>query len=294
MPGVPRAENPAGVVLDADVMTSPRRRRSWTKPYRFARWMVADAWPYLAWPELASPRNLWLCWRVCGYTQQNMAGLVNVISLAERADRAGVGGAFVECGVWRGGCAGIMAHLANSTGRRVWLFDSFEGMPEASAQDVGDAAHALTLGRKEGRLVPVGTNVAALEDVRDLLHRQLRVSRDVVEIRKGWFQDTVWRARAEIGPIALLRLDGDWYESTKTCLEALYDQVEHGGFVIIDDYGTFPGCRTAVDEFLASRSLDVDIHTVDYTRVYFQKPVSKSGNRFADPSTRAAGAHRSP
>jgi hypothetical protein len=60
-------------------------------------------------------RNPWLCWRVCGYTQRNVSGLVNVIELADRANRDGLPGAFVECGVWRGGCAGIMARLARST-----------------------------------------------------------------------------------------------------------------------------------------------------------------------------------
>lgn len=248
------------------------RRISWTKPYRFARWMVADGWPYLSWRQAANLRNLWLCWRVCGYTQQNMSGLVNVIELADRANRSGMPGAFVECGVWRGGCAGIMARLAQPARRKVWLFDSFEGMPEATAEDVGDAAHALTRGRKGGRLVPVGTNVALLDDVLDLLHRKLGISRAVVEIRQGWFQDTVSRASGEIGPIALLRLDGDWYESTRICIEALYDQVAQDGFIVVDDYGAFPGCKTAIDEFLASRGLSVTLHPVDYTRVYFQKP----------------------
>jgi O-methyltransferase len=234
--------------------------------------MVADAWPYLSWRQLTSVRNLWLCWRVCGYTQQNMSGLVNVIELADRVNLAGIPGAFVECGVWRGGCAGIMARLAQPARRTVWLFDSFEGMPEATEQDVGDAAHALARGRKDGRLVAVGTNVAVLEDVQDLIHRKLGVSRAGVEIRQGWFQDTVGRARGEVGPIALLRLDGDWYESTRTCIEALYDQVAEGGFVVIDDYGEFPGCRTAIDQFFATRGLRVTLHAVDYTRVYLQKP----------------------
>ena len=70
----------------------------------------------------------------------------------------------------------------------------------------------------------------------------------------------------------MLRLDGDWYESTRTCIEALYDQVVEDGFVVVDDYGAFPGCKTAIDEFFANRKIAVTLHAVDYTRVYFQKP----------------------
>jgi O-methyltransferase len=137
---------------------------------------------------------------------------------------------------------------------------------------MGDAAQALARGRKGGRLVPVGTNVALLADVQDLLFRKLGIRRADVDIRQGWFQDTVWAAYDAIGPIVLLRLDGDWYESTRTCIEALYDQVAEDGFVVVDDYSAFPGCKTAIDEFLANRNLSVTLHPVDYTRVYFQKP----------------------
>jgi hypothetical protein len=77
--------------------------------------------------------------------------------------------------------------------------------------------------------------------------------------------------RDEVGPIGVLRLDGDWYESTKCCLDQLFDQVVPGGYIIIDDYGHWEGCRHAVDEFLAHRNLDVELVTVDYTGRYFRK-----------------------
>jgi hypothetical protein len=248
--------------------------------------LLGDSWPYLGWWEILNPANLLLCRRVRGYTQQNMAGLVNVKKLAGRANRARLEGAFVECGVWRGGCAGIMGLYAEEADRRLWLFDSFEGMPEASALDTGQMAEDLAQGRRGGRLVAVGTNVASSEDVRDLLHRKLGLRPETVVIRKGWFQHTVAAAAPEIGPIALLRIDGDWYASTKVCLEGLYDNVVAGGFVVIDDYGVFPGCKAAVDEFMEKRGLKVEMVTVDYARAYFQKPLSPS-NKNTDP--RCAG-----
>lgn len=236
-----------------------------TKLYRFARWTAASR-PYVAWRDLLRPRNLGLCWRVFGYTQQNMAGLLNVRDLAACVDAAEREGAFVECGVWRGGCAGLMGLLAGARGREMWLFDSFEGMPERSPRDTGEHAEELARG-----MLSVGTNVASVDDVRELLFRRLGLDTSAVRIRKGWFQDTIPSARDEIGPIALLRIDADWYESTRACLEGLYDNVVEGGFVVIDDYWWFPGCRAAVDEFLENAAGPVQLHSVDDTRVYFQK-----------------------
>ena len=239
--------------------------------------MVAESWQYMQWRDLLSLTNLRSCWRVYGYTEQSMAGIVNVRTLARWADQGGLPGAFVECGVWRGGCAGIMCLMAQASGRRVWLFDSFEGMPEATERDVGPQAEELAFGRKKGRLVPVGSNVATLEEVQHLLKCKLGVDLTTVVFRKGWFQQTIEPAQDEIGPVAILRVDGDWYESTKVCLEGLYDNVVEGGFIIIDDYGWFPGCKAAVDEFLADRKLEVQIIAVDYTCVYFCKPASARG-----------------
>lgn len=250
-----------------DIVPARLRR---LKVYRFIRWMVIDSWPYLRWNQLLNPSSLLLCWRVCGYTQQNMAGLLNVCALAARVDSGKRRGAFVECGVWRGGCAGVMGLLAKAGGRRLWLFDSFAGMPERSERDIGREAEDLANGA-----TATGTNVASLEDVQELLYRKLRLNREAVEIRKGWFHETIEPAKREIGPIAILRIDADWYESTRTCLDILYENVVDGGFVIVDDYGWFPGCRAAVDEFLACGRHSVELCIVDYTRVYFEKPATQ-------------------
>jgi len=85
------------------------------------------------------------------------------------------------------------------------------------------------------------------------------------------FQDTFPSVRT--GDIALLHIDADWYESVKLCLERFYDSVQPGGFVVIDDYGHWEGCKKATDEFLRNRSLDVTLTRVDYTGRYFQKPL---------------------
>jgi hypothetical protein len=75
-----------------------------------------------------------------------------------------------------------------------------------------------------------------------------------------------------VGPVAILRLDGDWYASIKVCLESLYGNVVSGGFVVVDDYGVYEGCTRAVDEFLDRNGINVFLHQVDEGCAYFIKP----------------------
>jgi len=198
--------------------------------------------------------------------------LKNVYELAENVESAGVQGAFVECGVWKGGCAGVLAHVAKKAGcrRKTWLFDSFEGLPEPGPMD-GDHAREYSRGRSSGRLRSVERCVGRVDHVKRLFEK-LRIDPSSVVIKTGWFQDTLPNVGAEIGPISLLRIDGDWYESTKCCFDNLYSHVVHGGFIIIDDYGHWEGCKKAVDAFLQAKNLRVNLLPIDYTGVYFVKP----------------------
>jgi O-methyltransferase len=176
-------------------------------------------------------------------------------SLAWQVDevqRAGVPGAFVECGVWRGGASFLMARRAAIRGpaRTTWMFDSFAGLPDPQRID-GPAALQYSLDidsptyfdncRAELSLCREGA-------------RKFHVESDV-EIVEGPFDETLPKMSAAVGPIALLRIDCDWYHAVRTCLENLSDQVSGGGFIVIDDYYIWDGCAIAVHEFLASRKL---------------------------------------
>ena len=195
------------------------------------------------------------------YTMVTEDRIRNIYDLASDLEKRGVRGAFVECGVWRGGCAAVMAAVAKRarSGRLLWLFDSFEGLPEPTEKDGQMAAEYS--GTTRGELRPIERLVAPLDDVRTIMGR-LGIDPATVVVRKGWFQDTLPAARSEIGPIALLRLDGDWYESTKVCLQNLYDEVVPGGHVVFDDYDYWEGCRRAVDEFLAERGIQTALQPV--------------------------------
>jgi O-methyltransferase len=182
-------------------------------------------------------------------TWVDLARLQNLQHLAMQA----VPGAFVECGVAQGGSLAFMAALARD--RDIWGFDSFEPLPALTANDRGSGEAFVGL-QCSG---PKGEGAVAATFAR------LGVPMGRVHVVKGWFEDTLPECVGEIGPIALLRLDSDWYEATRYTLEMLYDSVVPGGVVIIDDYGSFDGCRKAVDDFRNQRSVGRELQRTPET-----------------------------
>jgi O-methyltransferase len=163
-----------------------------------------------------------------------------------------VTGAIVECGVAQGGSSAAMALALRDAGetRHLWLFDSFEGLPDATADDVDPGSGATGA---HIRPLPKGSCLGTYEEVERLMARVVGVPSENFTLVKGWFQETVSQTAERIGQIAVLRLDGDWYESTRCCLVGLYDQLVSGGLLIIDDYHSCYGAHRAVHEFLAER-----------------------------------------
>lgn len=191
-------------------------------------------------------------YRVMPYSLIGASGLEHTHDLAADAVQRQTPGAFVECGVARGGCAALLATVAaaDATPRVCWFFDSYEGLPEPTADDFADGQTGDHI-----RPLPKGSCYGAYEQVAELLFETFSLDRDAIRLVKGWFQDTLAVEGSEIGPIAVLRVDGDWYESTRCVLDELYDQVSVGGHVIIDDYFSCYGARRATDEFLAERAI---------------------------------------
>lgn len=210
--------------------------------------------------------------KVYPYTMSGYKRLSNVYNLANKIEQDKWEGAFAECGVWKGGCSAVMAFVAkkHNSNRKIWLFDSFEGLPEPTIED-GDIAKKYAGNKAEGKLKTIHECVGPLEDVKKVFFDVLNIKEDNVVIKKGWFQDTLPKERENIGSIAILRLDGDWYESTKVCLENLYDNVILGGYIIIDDYGHWEGAKKALDEFFITRNIKPDLIKIDYTGIYFKK-----------------------
>jgi hypothetical protein len=184
--------------------------------------------------------------------------------------RSGVPGDLIETGVWRGGATIFMRGLLKVhavTDRLVWAADSFEGLPKPDAERFPLEANAQAgpVMQKSYENLAVGLdevkrNFAAY----GLLDEQVR-------FLKGWFKDTL--PTAPIGTLSLMRLDGDFYESTREGLTSLYDRLSIGGYVIIDDYGedTWTYCRRAVDEFRAARQIVDPLIAVDSKCSYWQR-----------------------
>ena len=201
------------------------------------------------------------------YTMLSEARLYSLFCLAKRICVENIPGNFVECGVAGGGSTALMAAVMKRYTQQLrWLyaFDSFEGMPAPTEEDNqgGIPADASGWG--------TGTCAAPEASVREICSK-LGVS-DLVHTVKGYFQDTLPQMRDSVGMIALLHMDGDWYESTKAILHNLYDRVVNDGVIQVDDYGHWEGCRQAVHEFEAMREIEFDIHPIDGTGVWFSCP----------------------
>lgn len=188
--------------------------------------------------------------------------LQNIQHCIETVLADGVAGDFIETGIWRGGACIFMRGVLMAYGvtdRIVWAADSFEGVPPPSLQQ--DAGFNISR-----EVLPV--LAVSLEDVRELFARYGLLD-DQVRFLKGWFRDTL--PTAPIQQLAVLRLDGDLYESTMDALNPLYDKVTRGGFVIVDDYGSCPPCKLAIDEFRAQRGIADPLQTIDQHGVYWRK-----------------------
>ena len=199
-----------------------------------------------------------LIWTVRPYTMLLYARLSALYEAARRLEKEGIEGSFVECGVWNGGSAGVVAAVAKE--RHIWLFDSWKGLPEPSIYDIS----------LRGQPGQKGMALGSEEKARELLFEKLKLNDGTIHLVRGWFSDSLPARKNEVGQIALLHLDCDWYESVKLCLEELYDRVVIGGYVFIDDYGHWRGCKKAVDEFIKKRTLGVELVRIDYTGVCFR------------------------
>ena len=171
-------------------------------------------------------------------------------------DKREVAGDVVECGVWNGGSCALMATV---TDRKIWMFDSFEGLPKPGAKD----------GARERKYHFEGWNKGAQDYVKEIFD-ELKIPKNRYEIVPGWFDKTL--ESSPVNPIALLHVDADWYDSVKIILEKFYDRVPVGGYVVLDDYGAFEGCRNAFRDFCKERGIPMPVLTqADWTGHYFKK-----------------------
>ncbi len=242
-----RSHGLSGLVKRTVVRAVAGRRAKLVRPFRFDPEKRAEG---RDWPPTA-------------HTMIGLKRLNNLQDCVETVLRDKVPGDLLEAGVWRGGASIFMRAVLKVHGvtdRRVWLADSFAGLPPPDLvnypQDQGSRFHEV-----EQLAVP-------LEKVQEhfalygLLDEQVR-------FLKGWFKDTLPAAPVE--RLAVARLDGDMYASTMDAITGLYPKLSPGGFLIVDDYGAVPACRQAIHDYRERHAIREEIVPIDWTGVYWRR-----------------------
>lgn len=202
-------------------------------------------------------------WPMLAHTMIGSKRMNNLQSCVEDVIQRRVPGDLIETGVWRGGACIFMRGILRAYGvkdRRVWVADSFEGLPRPDPEkypvDAGDVHHQIKL------------LAISLEEVQSNFSRYGLLD-DQVCFLKGWFKDTLPAAPCK--RLAVVRLDGDMYESTMDGLTHLYPRLAAGGYLIVDDFGAVPGCRQAVEDYRRDQVIREPIQPIDGLGVFWQR-----------------------
>jgi O-methyltransferase len=196
------------------------------------------------------------------YTMMSLPRLRSLASLVDMLHDSRTEGCVVECGTWRGGSLALMNWKFCTLGdeRELWAFDSFQGLPPPSENDPSNSHDVYY----------PGVCAAPQEDVLKAMRAVGQHPRKL-HVVPGWLADTL--PSADTGPIAMLNVDVDWYESVRIVLESLFDRVVAGGIINFDDYGCWTGCDRAVHEFLEARGLPKSVlrRTKDRSGAWLRK-----------------------
>lgn len=193
--------------------------------------------------------------KVTPYTLCDSERIKSLINLSADVNSKGIEGDFVECGTYKGGTAAVLSKYMGA-GRRLYLYDSFEGLPETSEKDGAEAAKW------------VGRCVGSVEDVKEVM-KLVQTKEDQYVIRKGWFEQTFREALPN--KVALLHCDADWYSSVMIVLDTFYPLIPEGGCIVLDDFGYWEGCREAFYDFCEKRGEKPLLERVGRSQAYWIK-----------------------
>ncbi len=200
------------------------------------------------------------------YTMLPINRLFSLYQLTKQICQRNIPGNFVECGVAGGGSTALMLLIIqkySQSPRTIFACDSYEGMPKPSAEDTLENVAADDTGWG------TGTCAAPESSVKEICEK-IGMSQHL-RVVKGYFENTLPEVKQEMGQLAFLHIDCDWYESTKTILHELYDQVTPGTAIQVDDYGYWDGVGKALHEFEQVRGLNFSIEPLEGA-AWFQKP----------------------
>jgi hypothetical protein len=213
--------------------------------------------------------EFWEIYNLCKpYTMTSVEPMYALYTSVNYIIESNIQGSIVVCGVWRGGSAMLIAKMLsnrNISDRKIYLFDTFEGMSAPTEHDIdfrGDHASVLLKENENNKEESVWC-LADLEDVQNNMRLTDFPEENIMYI-KGKIENTIPENMPE-EDIALLHLDTDWYESTKHELQYLYPKLVINGVLLIDDYGHWEGCRKAVDEYLKENGINILLNRIDGT-----------------------------
>jgi hypothetical protein len=208
------------------------------------------------------------------YTMTSAERLWSLLNAVRYVTVENVPGDFVECGVWRGGSVMAMAGELTRLGvddRRIWLYDTFEGMTAPTSEDIEASTGRTAADMLSTTAVADGNNVWCVAG-RPEVEANVRSTGYRFE-QFQFVEGDVAHTLPHHAPnqISLLRLDTDWYESTRVAMDVLYPRLVVGGVCILDDYGHWQGARQAVDEYFAALGRRPYMHPIDYSGRAFIK-----------------------
>jgi O-methyltransferase len=227
------------------------------------RWLGRRGYKLAHWRRVTADREIGAGWPLTGETMIGIKRLENIEDCIAQILRDAVRGDFIETGVWRGGaCIYMRAVLAahGVTDRTVWLADSFEGLPRPDAE---------RFPKDKGLDLFEFADLRVSVDIVKANFARYQLLDDQVRFLVGWFSETLPNAPME--RLALIRLDGDLYQSTWEAISALYPRLSPGGFLIVDDYGVIPACRAAIEDYRAQHHITEAIVPIDNDGVYWRK-----------------------
>lgn len=212
-------------------------------------------------------KRIWT--EVKGYTMTSIERGYALYKAVRYIIESGIKGDFVECGVWKGGSCMLIAYTlieAGVTDRLIYLYDTFDGMPEPGVNDFiawnGKSVHEKWDSDKAGLSDNFTAWAVGMKTVQSTIRTTGYPDENIIYVA-GMVEESLRTERPD--QISLLRLDTDWYESTRAELEYLYPRLITGGVLIIDDYGHFTGAKLAVDEYFTGTAAPILLNRIDYT-----------------------------
>lgn len=217
--------------------------------------------------------NFFCLYHKCvNYTMTGIESLFSLYQIVNYVLKNNVPGDFVECGVWKGGCSMVMGYMLEENkinDRRIYMYDTFEGMTEAGENDIDLNGNFAKMLMEKSKKTDIKNTIWCYSPIEEVKSNLSKTNYELLEFIKGRVEDTIPGKVPE--KISILRLDTDFYESTYHELKYLYPLLQKGGILLIDDYGHWKGARKVVDKYFSEMNINPLLNRINYSLRVFIK-----------------------